>query len=95
MKDSNDGKITSAEAVNRIVDRFRMSPPVFREIDLIWVKVEIGCRRYVVKFLSEYHVDEVDSKVRGATSHAKWVEDILNGKVRNESGEMVEKVTTE
>lgn len=87
---------TTALLVNKILSRL-LSRVTFVEIGPNHATIEFGHRRYCITLLEndvvvvhslmlskygtiEYHLTQ--------DSYSRWVEDVLNGKTRNDKGEM-------
>ena len=92
--------MTSAQLVNRIIDKLRTGRVTFvsiQEIEHNRREVRASCEivychhNYVINGSDlKIHVHEPVGEELDCTSHSDWIEGVLNGKVRNDAGELVE-----
>lgn len=82
----------TASAVNRIIECFH-DKARFDAIDAYEIVVGIEPRKYRVtrSIDGEYEVFELLATHCRQTNFSEWVENVLNGLVRNEAGKMVKK----
>lgn len=81
-----------AEVCNRLL---RFGRVTFLEVDRAYVDVRIGCHDYHVWVDGEGPVvlEIMEEDVLDQTTHSMWVQNILEGKTRNDAGQMVERTT--
>jgi hypothetical protein len=83
---------TLAEVVNLISGRLhgvvfeRIVADEFHQEMIRVARIQFAHHRYLV--LSSLEVDEIVDDTVQKTAHSVWVQGILKGKVRNESGEL-------
>lgn len=79
-----------AEVCNRLL---RFGRVTFLEVDRAFIDVRIGCHDYHIWVDSDGPVvlELIEGDVTDQTPHSEWVQAILEGKVRNDAGEMVER----
>lgn len=88
---------TIADLVNRVYAKLVTARVTFEEIAANHAMIEFGHRRYKISFAEQdrfcvYSVILVKPSMRydyEKDSYSRWVEDVLNGKTRNDKGELV------
>ena len=84
--------MTTGEIINYLFQRFGATGVTVIDCDVLGCTVQIGGHEYSICRLKDVvSVEEViEGDVTESNKHSQWIEGLLQGKTRNDAGELVE-----